>query len=88
MGSSRQEYWSELPFPSPGGLPDPGIEPLSLLSPALAGMFFATSATWEACSIIGGSKFIHLFSHFFCSDFLGSNYGQDNSAQPVDYRNE
>ena len=30
MGFSRQEYWSELPFPSPGYLPDPGIEPLSL----------------------------------------------------------
>ena len=30
MGFSRQEYWSELPFPSPGDLPDPGIEPGSL----------------------------------------------------------
>ena len=29
MGFSRQEYWSELPFPSPGDLPDPGIEPRS-----------------------------------------------------------
>ena len=45
---SRQEYWSELPHPSPWDLPDPGIEPLSLASPALAGGFFATSATWEA----------------------------------------
>ena len=41
MGFSRQEYWSGLPFPSPGDLPDPGIEPTS---PALAGGFFATSA--------------------------------------------
>jgi len=48
MGFSRQEYWSGLPFPSPGNLPDPGIEPLSLESPALAGRFFTTSATWEA----------------------------------------
>ena len=32
----RQEYWSGLPFPSPGDLPDPGIEPMSLASPALA----------------------------------------------------
>ena len=31
----RQEYWSRLPFPSPGYLPDPGIEPVSLVSPAL-----------------------------------------------------
>ena len=48
MGFPRQEYWSELPFPSPGALPDPGIEPASLMSPALAGRFLTTSATWEA----------------------------------------
>ena len=47
MGFSRQEYWSELPFPPPGELPDPGIEPVSLASPALAGRFFTTSATQE-----------------------------------------
>ena len=51
MGSSRQEYWSGLPFPSPGDLPDPGIEPGSLTSPALASGFFTTSITWEACSM-------------------------------------
>ena len=45
MGFSRQGYWSELPFPSPGDLPDPGIEPASLMSPALAGRFFTTSTT-------------------------------------------
>ena len=39
MGFSRQEYWSELPFPSPGDPPDPGIK---LESPALAGRFFTT----------------------------------------------
>ena len=43
MGFSRQESWSGLPFPSPGGLPGPGIEPGS---PALAGGFFTTSAAW------------------------------------------
>ena len=48
MGFSRQEYWSGLPFPSPGDLPDPGIEPASLMSPALAGGFFTTNTTWEA----------------------------------------
>jgi len=48
MGFSRQEYWSRLPCPPPGHLPDPGIEPTSLMSPALAGGFFTTSATWEA----------------------------------------
>ena len=45
LGFSRQEYWSGLPFPSPGVLPDPGIEPASPSSPALAGRFFITSAT-------------------------------------------
>ena len=35
MGFSRQEYWSQLPFPSPGDLPNPGMEPVSLTSPAL-----------------------------------------------------
>ena len=48
MGFSRQEYWSGLPCPSPRDLPNPGIEPASLGSPALAGEFFTTSATWEA----------------------------------------
>ena len=46
MGFSRQEYWSGLSFPSPEHLPDPGIEPVSLTSPALAGGFFTTSTTW------------------------------------------
>ena len=48
MGFSRQEHWSGLPFPAPGDLSDPGIEPKSLRSPALAGRFFTTSTTWEA----------------------------------------
>ena len=48
MGFSRQEYWSGLPGPPPGDLSDPGIEPVSLTSPALAGRFFTTSATWGA----------------------------------------
>jgi len=48
MKFSRQEYWGGLPFPSPLDLPNPGIEPTSLIFPALAGRFFTTSATWEA----------------------------------------
>ena len=45
IGFSRQEYWSGLPFPPPGDLPDSGIKPASLMSPALVGRFFtATSA--------------------------------------------
>ena len=48
MGFSRQEYWSGLPCPFPGNLPDPEIKYTSPTAPALAGGFFTTSATWEA----------------------------------------
>ena len=44
MGFSRQEYWSGLPCPPPGDLPNPGIETMSL-APALAGRFFTTSTS-------------------------------------------
>ena len=45
MGFSRQEYWSGLPRHLPGNLPDLGIEPVSLISSAIAGGFFMTSTT-------------------------------------------
>ena len=53
MEFSRQEYWSGLPFPTPGDLPDPGIEPAS---PALAGGFFTAEPLWKpqqglACTV-------------------------------------
>ena len=44
MEFSRQEYWNELPFSTPGDLPDPGIEPTSPVSPALADEFFTTES--------------------------------------------
>ena len=43
VGFPRQEYWSRLPFPLPEGLPDPGMEPASLVSPVLAGRLFTTA---------------------------------------------
>ena len=46
MEFSRQEYWSGLPFPSPGDLPDPGIEPAS---PTLAGGFFTSEPPDKPC---------------------------------------
>ena len=52
MGFSRQEDWNGLPCPPPGDLPDPGIKPASVMSPALAGRFFTTSATWEVISVV------------------------------------
>ena len=47
MGFFQEEYFSRVPFSPSGGLPDPGIEPLSLMSPSLADRLFITSATWE-----------------------------------------
>ena len=47
-GISCQEYWCGVPFPTAENLPDPEIKPVSLVSPALAGGFFTTSAIWEA----------------------------------------
>ena len=49
MGLSLQEYWSGLPFPTPGDLPNPGMEPTSPVSPTLAGgWILCHCATWEA----------------------------------------
>jgi len=48
MEFSRQDYWRRLLCPPPGDLPDSCIEDVSLKSPALTGMFFTTSAIWEA----------------------------------------
>ena len=66
MGFSRQEYWSGLLCPPSGNLPNPGIEPPSLRSPALIGTFFTTSATWEAQSPCNdfGKRFTVYISSF------------------------
>ena len=49
MESSSQEYWRRLPFPITGDLPNPGIEPLSPVSPPLAGRFFTTGPPAKPC---------------------------------------
>ena len=75
MGFSRQEYWSELSHPPPGDLPDPGIKPVSLTSPALAGWFFTTCATWEAPSMNGSQLIYSFYSLWAISSFdVGDNY--------------
>ena len=61
MGFSRQEYWSGLPFPSPGDLPGPGMEPEFLTSPALAAGYFTTSTTWEEPYSMMPSSFYKTF---------------------------
>ena len=68
MGFSRQEYWSRLPFPPPGDLPNPGIEPTFLMSLVLAGGFFTTSATWEA--------------HVLCYSDLRDSFGFSKNVSP------
>ena len=56
MELSRQKYWSGLPFPPPGDLPDTGIKPEPLVPPALAGRFFTNCAAlrwWQGnCSVL------------------------------------
>ena len=66
MGSPRKDYWSGLPFPPPGDLSDPGIEPKSAVAPALAGRLFAAEppeSTWWITSKLYGFKqqSFHLF---------------------------
>ena len=63
-GFSRQEYWSGLPCPPPGDLPDSGIEPVSLASSALAGIFFIisvfkTRSTCQVCNADSLKEWIH-----------------------------
>ena len=62
MVFSRQEYWGVVPFPSSGALPDPGIKPGCLASPASVGRFFTTSTIWEAHTetILGGILYYSL----------------------------
>ena len=57
IGFCRQEYWSGVPFPSPGDLPNPRIEPTSLVSSALTSRFFTTSTTWEGMQLSSGLIF-------------------------------
>ena len=51
MEFSRQKYWNGFLCPPAGDLPNPGIEPTSLMSPELAGKFFTTSTNWEAQTV-------------------------------------
>ena len=68
MGFSRQEHWSGEPCPPPGDLPDPGIKPTSLVSPALTGGFFTSRATWEALKLYWGLQY---FRNYFRATTLG-----------------
>ena len=67
MEFSRQEYWSGLPFSPSGNLPNPGIEPMSSMSLALAGGFLTISVTWEAPKIQNAS---HICVSSLCRDHV------------------
>ena len=70
MGFLRQEYWSRLPFPSPGDLPNPGIEPIS---PGLVGRFFTTEPPGKPVpSLYQASDYI-----------LGRMASQCNQTRPI-----
>ena len=67
---SRQEYWSRSPFPTPGDLPEPGIQPASLVSPALAGGFFTTNTTCGKCTnMLKRIEIVEVISHFFLVEY-------------------
>ena len=75
LGFSRQQYWSGLPFPSLGDLPDQGIEPASLASLTLAGRFFTIAPPGKpspllSCFKILSDFFIKLFTVFSCVHIL------------------
>ena len=59
MEFPKQEYWSGLPFPTLGDLPDPGIKSMSLASPALAGRFFTTESPGKPKSSHAATKVLH-----------------------------
>ena len=66
MGFRRQEYWNQLPYPSPGDLPDPGIKPAS---PALAGRFFSIEPPGKPIS--GDTLFIFPLSMAHVKQVVG-----------------
>ena len=97
MGFSRQGYWSGLPCLPPGDLPNPGIEPASLTSPALASGFFTTNITWEAQRVtymhinetfLYSVKIQSLSSLFSCSVVSDSlrSHGLQNVRLPVHHQ--
>ena len=64
MRFPRQEYWSGVPFPTSGDLPDPGIKPKLLASPTLAGGFFTSSITPIGCELVYDNKILTVVSAY------------------------
>jgi len=85
MGFSREEYWSRLLCPPPGDLPDPGIKPTSLMSPALAGGFFTTSATWEVPKSFLSFSLSVFFDLPFSSEFFHLKQLKSTTTRIIQY---
>ena len=81
MEFSRPEYWSRLPFPSPGDLPDPGIEPTSLASSALAGRFF----TIESLAFLKHQKPSKLCFYMYSFLWLSNIPFGEGNGNPLQY---
>ena len=69
MGFSRQEYWSKLPLPTPGDLPDTGIKPASLLSTVLSGGFFF----YPSCPLGSPSTSVCIMENLKVMQLVGNN---------------
>ena len=80
IGFPRQEYWSGLPFPSPGNHPDPGIEPTS---PVLAGAFFPTEPPGKPCLHMASVVTAHRLS---CYTAYGIFQNQGFNGCPLHYK--
>ena len=83
MGFSRQEYWSGLLYPSPWDPPNSGIEPASRMSPALAGGFFTTSATWEAHRSQGRNLLVSLLLLRALTNSIAARCGGKKKKKPL-----
>ena len=77
MEFSRQEHWRGLPWPPPGDLPNSGTEPTPLASPALAGGFFTTWATWEALDFVRCFFYVDWDDHILLFCFVNVAYDTD-----------
>ena len=72
MGFSRQEYWSGLPYPSPGDLPDPGIKPVSPAALGLAGRFFTAEPPRKpVCVCVCVCVCINIYILFYYGFIIG-----------------
>ena len=89
MGFPRQEYWSGLPFPSPGYLPDPGVEPVSPASPALAGGFFTTEPPGKPIYVyVCVCIYIYIYNFFNKRKFLDRQWSREITAEVAEWKAE